>query len=193
MTESNVEYHCVPRSLFGLPNVRIGLGVDMFTHMLIMCDRGGNHPTIILPGVNVDSGSKEAKVVALASGVYDILAAYHRLNQAGQYKAFYLMRTGFEADMHSLARAAGSMGRRMMPIVGGGSDEYLNFHRSGQNSDASQGCFTAPPQLFDAWRENVTNLERARFYHTHSPNTVNSESIRRLASFIAAQKRGLQR
>lgn len=118
---------------------------------------------VVLPYVNVDSTSASKQRVEIVDGVYSLVPGFHRYRTPKQYKAFYVMRYFYHVAKPyvNLDAAHNSEFRGGLKTRAGKDETFINFHRSNVQSDGSEGCITAPPEEFDAFRGMFDDLEPA--------------------------------
>lgn len=143
------------------------LGKDYLTHTLFHWHTNyqwynGNDPDIIIPHINIDSGQHLKRIWAIKSGMYAIVAHWHKGKEEQAYHAFHIMRwyKNFEQERITERSQYGNKYRKDLPMIDGTTVDYINFHRTAKSYDGSGGCFTMLPQFFDIFRKSFRMCEK---------------------------------
>lgn len=144
----------------------IKLGKDEFTHTLFhwnSIERWELNmiPDLIFSGINIDPSWYVTKYPAINSGIYGIIAYKHFGNKKVPHDAFYIVRYNeeFITTKFTVNNTYNSQLRRDIP-AGESVTHYINFHRSIDSGDGSEGCFTAFPNEFDKFRSAFSYYDK---------------------------------
>lgn len=143
----------------------IKAGRDSYDHTILYRfknDRTGKDAARVLEGVNVDSSVSCGQKELIQSGVYRLVAAIHRFGTPNAADGFFIMRlphSGPILKFPTLLDAYNSDFRRGLPSFYNGTTDYINMHKGGIHSDASEGCFTVPDPQWTRFRSKFHYLE----------------------------------
>lgn len=145
----------------------IFIGKDELTHTLFHWNNiinwvSNDKPHLIVPHINIDSGQHLQRIWAIKSGIYSIVAHWHRGQEAKPYHAFHIMRwyDKFPTEILTESEQSRNPYRKNLMMIDDKPVNYINFHNTARTYDGSGGCFTMLAKYFSKFRSAFDMVEK---------------------------------